>query len=491
MNAEGPTESPGRVGHLDEVLRGLRWIGSVRIIVQLITWGMTILTVRLLQPRDYGMVATSGLFAMVAEMLMDGGLAEILVSRRELPARTQGAAMTLILLGSLLFAGTISAIAPLGEEFFKTSGLASVIRVSSLSLPLSALCVVPTALLQRELKFRELALSRGVPYLPQGLLILGMAWFGAGYWSLIFGTLFGLAVRAAMLWSSLAKKPVPNFHFSSLRPLWLGGSQLLGQRMLWFLADQFDTFMLGRLRGPVVLGSYSLARQLSQKPVDQLAGIVNQVSMPAFAAKADSKDAQLNGLLLMILTVSALAFPMFWLACVLAPIALPLVFGARWAPMEFSFMAFAFVLPFRSIYVLLDSAIVGTGMVATTLANMWIWAIVMVPLIFVAAHFGANWVAVSWCVGFPFVLFAAVWRIARGFDASVWKLLSPVRAPMLSALVSAVVVQLVLVNLHLPAVVKLAIGALLGSACYLLLMRQHARPHFDTVSHLARRVVRF
>lgn len=491
MSAEGPSDAPTRVGHLDEVLRGLRWIGSVRVIVQIITWGMTILTVRLLQPRDYGMVATSGLFAMVAEMLMDGGLAEILVSRRDLPARTQGAAMTVILLGSIFFTGIIFAIAPLGAEFFRTAGLASVIRVSSLSLPLSALCVVPTALLQRELKFRELALSRGVPYLPQGLLILGMAWFGAGYWSLVFGTLFGLAARTTMLWWSLSNKPVPNLHFSSLSPLWLGGSQLLSQRILWFLADQFDTFMLGRLQGPVILGSYSLARQLSQKPVDQLAGIVNQVSIPAFAAKADRRDAQVSGLLLMILTVSALAFPMFWLACVLAPIGLPLVLGARWAPMEISFMAFAFVLPFRSIYVLLDSAVVGTGMISITLRNMWIWAIVMVPLIFVTAHFGGNWVAFSWCLGFPVVLFVAMRRIARGFDVSVWKLLSPIRAPMLSALASAVVVQLVIVNLHLPAVVKLAIGVSLGSICYLMLLRQNSRPQFDTVRHLARRVVRF
>lgn len=489
MSAERQAGASGRTGHLDEALRGLRWIGSVRVLVQLVTWGMTILTVRLLQPRDYGLVATSGLFAMVAEMVMDGGLAEILVSRRDLPARTQGAALTAILLGSLFFAGIISAIAPLGAEFFKTSALTNVMRVSSLSLPLSALCVVPTALLQRELKFRELALSRGVPYLPQGLLILGLAWAGAGYWSLIFGTLFGLALRTALLWSSLSKKPVPNLHFSSLHSLWVGGSQLLSQRLLWFLADQFDTFMLGRLLGPIALGSYSLARQLSQKPVDQLASIVNQVSMPAFAAKADSRGAQLNGLLLMILTVSTLAFPFFWLAGVLSRIGLPLLFGNRWAAMEFPFMAFAFVLPFRSIYVLLDSAIVGTGMISITLGNMWIWASVMAPLIFVAAHFGVNWVAISWCVGFPLVLLAAMRRIARRFDVSVWKLLSPVRAPLFSALASAVVVQAVIVNLHLPGVIKLVIGVALGSASYLWLMRQHARPQFDTVRHLARRAV--
>jgi teichuronic acid exporter len=480
-------------GHLDQVIRGLRWIGVARLFVQLVTWSLTIFTVRLLEPRDYGVVATSGLFTILATMLMDGGLSVILISRRDLPDRVQGAATTGILLISLVLTGIVVAIAPLGAELFNNPALVNVLRVASLYIPLSALTVVPTALLSRALRFRELALAQGLPSVLQGLVTLGLAWSGAGYWSLIFGTLFGTAIRATVLWLTLTERPQPNLDLASLRSLWSTGSQMVGQRLLYFAAQDFDTFMLGRLAGPAVLGSYSLAKTLSHTALEQLAGVVNQVSLPAFAAKSNDRNAQVNGLSLMVLTVSTLVFPLFWLTCVLSRTALPLLFGDRWTPMVLPFMAFTFMLPFRSVYALLDSAVVGTGQVSTTLRNMLTWAAVMMPLIFISAHFGADWTATSWCVGLPIVLLVAIRRIARVFRVTVWQLLKPMRAPLLASLASAVVTQVVILRVrsHTPLAAQLVIGASLGLLCYVLLMRQYARPHYQNACNLAGRLLRF
>jgi len=492
MSGEDLGEASSRRGHLDEVMRGLRWVGTARLCAQLVTWTLTIFTVRLLEPSDYGVVAASGLFTEFAALLMDGGLSVLLVSRRELPTRTQGAATTGVVLLSLALAGTIVAIAPLGARLFNTAALANVLRVASINLPLAALAVVPTALLSRALKFPELALARAVPGVLQGLVMLGLARSGAGYWSLVIGTLFGNALRATVLWISLKERPVPNLDFAALRPLWLSGGQMVGQRLVYFATQDFDTFMLGRLGGAVVLGPYSLAKTLSHTVLDQLAGVVNQVSMPAFAAKADDERAQLTGLLLMISTVSILVFPLFWLECVLSQVALPLLFGSRWVPMVIPFMAFAFMLPFRSVYALLDFAMVGTGRVSKTFRNILTWAAIMMPLIFIAAHFGADWAAGSWCVGFQIVLLAAMWRFAGAFRVDLWRLLRPMRAPMLGSLASAIVVQVLIVTIkpYVPLVSQLAIGILLGSACYGLLLRYFARPHFDRAWDIVRRLFR-
>lgn len=477
MSAHGSAEHPPRTGHSDEVMRGLRWIGTARVFAQIVTWGLTIVTVRLLEPRDYGIVATSGLFTIFATMLMDGGLSVVLVSRRELPARMQGAATTAALLISLALAGLIIVIAPWGAALFNNTALVNVLRVATLYLPLSALAVVPTALLSRALRFRELALAQAGSSVLQGLATLAMAWSGAAYWSLILGTMLGSAVRTALLWTSLKDRPVPNFDLGTLRSAWLGSTQMLGQRVVYFVTQDFDTFMLGRLGGAAVLGSYSLAKTLSHSVLDQLGGIVNQVSMPAFAAKAGDDRAQLNGLLLMVSTVSTLVFPLFWLGCVLSQSALPLVFGHRWAPMIIPFMAFTFILPLRSVFSLLDFAVVGTGRISTTFRNMLTWAIIMMPLVFVAAHFGANWAAGSWCVGFPIVFLASMARIARAFSVRLRYLLLPIRAPLLCSLVSAVMVEIALTQLKslMPLAAQLALGAALGGLCYGFLMRQYAR----------------
>lgn len=492
MSAQGSAEHPPHTGHFDEVLRGLRWIGAARVFAQLVTWSLTIITVRLLEPRDYGIVATSGLFTILAMQLMDGGLSAVLVSRRDLSARTHGAAVTGVLLLALLLAGVIVAIAPFGAELFHNATLVNVLRLASLYLPLSALAVVPTALLSRGLRFRELALAQAGSSMLQGALTLWMAWSGAAYWALIVGTLFGSAVRAAFLWLSLGERPTPNWDLRALRPLWHSGTQMVGQRLVFFVTQDFDTFMLSRLGGATVLGSYSLAKTLSHSVLDQLGSIVNQVSTPAFAAKAGDDHAQLNGVLLMISTVSALVFPLFWLGGVLSQAALPLMFSSRWAPMIFPFMAFMLVLPLRSVFALLDWAVIGTGRVSTTFRNMLTWAAVMIPLLFVAAHFGADWTAASWCLGFPLVFLASMHRIGRAFRVSLWQLLRPMRAPLLCSLASAGMTEIAFAQLrpHVPLAAQLALGALLGAVCYGLLMWQFARHDFDRARALAGRLFR-
>lgn len=492
MSAEDPGKHSPRTTHFDEVVRGLRWIGTARMFAQLVTWSLMIVTVRLLQPRDYGIVATSGLFTIFAMQLMDGGLSAVLVSRRNLSTQMHGAAVTAVLLLSLALAAMIIAIAPLGARLFNNTALVNVLRVASLYLPLAALAVVPTALLSRAFKFRELALAQAGSSVLQGLATLGLAWWGSAYWSLIVGTLFGSVVRAALLWMSLPERPTPNWDLGALRSLWRSSTQMVGQRVVFFVAQDFDTLMLGRLGGATVLGSYSLAKTMSHSLLDQLAAIVNQVSTPAFAATAGDDRAQLHGILLMISTVSTLVFPVFWLGGVLSQAALPLVFSNRWAPMVIPFMAFTLVLPFRSVFSLMDWAVIGTGRVSTTFRNMLTWAGVMMPILFVAAHFGANWVAGSWCVGFPIVFLLSMARIAGALQVGVWHLIKPMRAPLICSLVSAVVVEVALVQVRpfVQPAAQLALGMALGGGCYGLLMRRYARQDFDRAWDLAGRLLR-
>lgn len=496
---QGASRSPQSGGHMDSAMHGLRWIGTARVFAQIVTWGLTAFTVRLLEPRDYGIVATSGLFTVLAGLLLDGGLSVVLITQRETSARVAGAAITGVFMFSVLLAAMIVAIAPAGGAFFHSVAVVDVLRISALQLPLTALTVVPSALLAKQMKFREMALAQSLASVIQGVATLGMAYAGAAYWSLIWGTLLGISIRAVAMWISLSTKPMPNFDLKLLRPFWSSGSQMVGQRVVWFVTADFDTFLLGRIGGPIVLGAYSLAKTLSHSILDQLSGIVTQVSMPAFAAKADNVDAQIGGLVLVISAASALVFPLFWLMGVISQVAFPLLFGARWASLVVPFMAFTCILPLRSVYALLDSAIVGTGRVSTTLKNMLTWSAIMIPLMLIVgygcAHFAgkfvANAIALTWVGGFPAVFWFATRRIATAFNTEVRLLLRPIFPPALCAAASCILVELTHLEFghHLLPVAQLTLEIFLGGACYWALMRQYARAQYDVVFGLTRRLL--
>jgi teichuronic acid exporter len=483
-----PTASPE---HARSAVSGLRWIGSARIITQVLTWTMTLFTVRLLTPHDYGLVATAGLFTVFASLLLDGGLSYLLVSERGLSARQYGAAFTWVLLMSLALGAVVVSIAPLAALFFRAPALGTVLRVAAFQLPLWALLVVPAALLAREMRFRESALAQLLGSVVQGIATLAMAYSGAAYWALIVGTMVGTATRGAMQWLFLQERLLPNAQFRTLLPLWNKCFHMVGQRVVYFFTSDFDTLMLGRLAGPSALGSYSLAKTLAHTALDQLSGVVGQVAVPVFASKGEDRDAQIEGLLTLVSAVSVLIFPLFWLMGVLSPVALPLLLGARWTNLVIPFMAFTFILPLRGIYALLDSAVVGTGRVATTFKNILTWSAIMLPLLFVAAHYGPNVAACAWIVGFPVVFWLSMRRIARAFGTRISLLLRPALAPLIWSAASCAIVELsvLLMQQRLIPVAQLAAEVLIAGACYWVLMRHFARGQYEHILGLALRVV--
>lgn len=481
-----------QLSHADKTLRGLRHIGGARVFTQLVTWALTAVTINLLQPRDYGLIAMAGIFTSFAQLLLDGGLAEVLISQRDLPERVQGAAASAVFLISLVFALIVAAIAPAASAFFHSPQLTAILVVSAFYLPLVALDVVPVALLSRRMEFGRIALAQMLSSVVQGVATLGLAYSGRAYWALIIGNFIGTGIRVAMLWFSLERKPAPNVHLATLRPLLRNSSQMIGQRLAYFSIENFDLFILSRFGGAETLGPYAVARTLSHSALNQIAGIVNQVSVPAFAAKSEAGE-QLRGLVSMIALASAILFPLFWIMGVASQLGLPLVFGARWSKLVVPFLAFAAILPLRGVHTLLGSSVVGTGRMSTTFKNTLSWALISMPFMLFGLTWGTNGVALSWIAAFPIVFYIAIRRIAGSFSAPASMLLRPMMTPAVCAAASALAAQVVLwvdASRFLPPVALVAIQCSVGTLCYWALYRTLDPAHYSQTLGVIRRVVR-
>ena len=142
-----------------QALSGMRWTVSARVLVQLITWPSTIIVMRLLNPRDYGLVAVSTVFIEFVTVFSDPGLAAGLVQTQVLRDETSRAASALIALLNLLLLSVLLLAAPSIAAWYQEPELTQVIRVASLSLLMTAIATVPQAHLVRNLRFREMALA--------------------------------------------------------------------------------------------------------------------------------------------------------------------------------------------------------------------------------------------------------------------------------------------------------------------------------------------
>jgi O-antigen/teichoic acid export membrane protein len=133
--------------------RGIAWVGSVKWIVQLLTWASTIVVARILSPGDYGLLAMGTVLLSFITLLGESGIGATVITVRDITAeqtaQINGAAL-LMGAGSFLIAGL--AAYPVGL-FYHAPALPPVIVALSLTLVITSFRVVPGALLQRDLRF--------------------------------------------------------------------------------------------------------------------------------------------------------------------------------------------------------------------------------------------------------------------------------------------------------------------------------------------------
>ena len=239
--------------------RGIAWLGSVKWIVQLLTWSTTIVVARILTPEDYGLLTMGAVLLAFITLLSESGIGITVVTVREITAQQigqiNGAA---VLLGVASFAAGSLAAFPV-SWFYHAPALPPVIMALSFTLVISAFRVVPGALLQRDLRFPRLAAIDASQGLVQALATVVLAVLGFRYWSLVLGAVLGAAVGTV---STVAARPyqIRWPRWKTLRPVLPFTRNMLVGRLFWYTYQNSDFIVAGKRLGAQALGAYSYAR---------------------------------------------------------------------------------------------------------------------------------------------------------------------------------------------------------------------------------------
>jgi teichuronic acid exporter len=474
----------------DASIAGLRWVALSRVLVQVVTWALTIAIVRILSPADYGLMTLSGLVILFAGMLLDGGLGAAFIQRIEVPDRVLVAATTALTLGSVVLVLAVQAIAGPSARFFAEPMLEPVLRVASLQFVISALTVVPNSLLTARMGFRSLATTQAVSGIAQSAFTLLLALAGAGVWSLVVGGLLAGLVRLVATWVQAQPPFGVSRDFGLLKPYVAFSAYMVGQRLLWFWVQQVDTFIVGRLLGAPTLGLFSVAKNMAHMPLDKIGEIVNQVSLPAFASLQHDRQAWVNAFEKVLLLSAAFTFPLFWGMAAVSPAAMELLLGDKWLDTIVPFALFCLILPLRTIHALTGSILVGLGRTDVSFKNIVLWALVLPPAILAGARYGMTGVAAGWALAFPVVFVLGSFRVAHALSMRPAQVLRPLLLPAACASIMALSVFFVGMTLSArsPAT-RLALETVTGLLVFPLALRFLGKPVFDECYRLSRQLL--
>lgn len=380
---------------------GIAWTGAAKWGTQLVTWATTIFVARLLTPSDYGLVGMAGLFLGVTALAAEFGVGAAVVRMRDL-GRSELAQLNSVslLLGVAAFA-LCALAAPLLGRFFEAAALPAVVIVLSIAFIVDALRVVPSAILQRDLQFQELAVLESGRAIVGAMVTLVLAWYGLGYWALVGGS---LAASAAGTISIVGRHPhaFASPRMGAIQAALTYSRRVFTGRIAWYSYSNADFLVAGKLFGQAGLGAYTIAWNLASLPVEKITSLVTQVT-PAFLSAVQHDRAALRRYFLAI--SEGLAFLTLPATLGLAAVAedfVLVVLGEEWRAAIVPLMLLAWYASLRSLVTILPQVLNVADEARFAMRVTLATAIVLPPAFVLAGiEWGTIGIAATWLVVYP------------------------------------------------------------------------------------------
>ena len=468
-----------------QAIAGVKWGVVAKLVTQITAWVVTLIVIRVLTPNDYGLMALSTVVTSVIAGIAEFGLGASLVHARELTrsdlARVGGALLVLNTVCMILAASA----AGLFADLFGDPRLELIIQVSALQFLFAAIVAVPESLAYRELNFRWLAVADIAAGLTISMTTLALALTGAGVWALVLGNLAGTVVRCCVLWMG-GTAVWPSLRLSGIGAFLRYGGAWSGGRFVWQLTYVADVFVAGRFLSETAVGTYSVALQLANLPLQKAMGIVNQVAFPAIARLQDDLPRMRKRVVGAIRLMASVAIPALWGLAIVADEVVSVVLGERWESVILPLRLIAVVAPLRMIAGLLATASSAIGRADIELGNTVRALLIFIVALLVGVRWGLVGLAGGYAVAVALSFFATVFRTLRVVGIPASALLRALSSAVASSvLMSVSVLLLEPVFLDADDWVRLALLVALGVAVYAASLALLDRPIW---SH-ARRVM--
>lgn len=255
---------------------------AVSMIIQT---GVTATTARLLDPKDFGLIAMANVLLRFGGYIAQMGVGRALIQRADIDEYDVRAAFTSsTLLGSAV-AVIVFATAPLAAAFYQTPEVVPVIRWLALMFVFTGIGSTAQALLRRNLRFRGSGFVEVVAY-AVGYAVPGLwlAASGFGVWSLVAATLGQAALASGLAYGLTRHSVRPVFALQRHRRLLAYGSKVSAISFLEFIGATLDSLVIGRFGTAAQLGLYNRAYLLASLPTYQVNNGIAKVLFPVLSA---------------------------------------------------------------------------------------------------------------------------------------------------------------------------------------------------------------
>jgi O-antigen/teichoic acid export membrane protein len=284
-----PPERPSHKRMSTNVNRGLAWIGVASSLVGILDLlALLIILNTWVTPSQYG-VATLVIWVFpILDQATDLGLSAAVIQRDDHDDDTISTVFWINLLTATVLFAVILVGAPLVTGDHPIIGY--MLIAYGTKLLWQNIYFIPTAMMKRELRFKELSVIRILANIAEFLGKVGFAWAGFGIWCFVLGPLCRVFVTGVGSQIRHPWRPRLVFKFHRAKEYVTFGLKSSGSQILFYFYTNIDYPIVGFFFGEAAVGVYRLAYEIVLEPVRMISNVVVDIAFPAFARLRHAAD---------------------------------------------------------------------------------------------------------------------------------------------------------------------------------------------------------
>lgn len=450
------------------VFTNLIWRLLERLGAQGVTFVVSIVLARLLDPAAYGTIALITIFLSILNVFVDSGMANALIQKKD-SDDLDFSSVFWFNLGMCIFLYIIMFFsANFIAKFYHKSELVPLIRVLSIVLIISGIKNVQQAYITKNMQFKKFFIATIWGTIGAAIAGIMIAYLGGGVWALVMQSIFNSVVDTVLLWVTVRWRPKFVFSWTRVKGLLSYGWKLLSSSLIDNVYNNIRQLIIGRMYSADMLGIYNRGKQFPQIISTNVNSSIDSVLFPAMSSEQQNYEKVKMMLKRSIQTSVYVMAPLLMGLASIADTLIPLLLTEKWALCIPYMRVFCVAYVFEPINTASINAIKAIGRSDIFLKLTIVKRCIALLLIIIAMKYGVFAIAVSCLVAGVIeniINLACVYKVLDYKFVDQIKDIFPII--ILSVVMGACVYPLKLLKIH--AILILVIQVFLGAIIYIFL----------------------
>lgn len=451
-----------------KVISNFIWRFAERCGAQLVSFVVSIVLARLLEPSVYGTVALVTVFTTILQVFIDSGLGTALIQKKNADDLDYSSVFYFnFVVCIILYLGMFIA-APYIAKFYGNMSLIPVIRVISLTLIISGVKNIQQAYVSSNMLFKRFFFSTIGGTIVSAFVGIFMAYIGMGVWALVAQQLSNAMIDTMILWITVKWRPKAVFSWERLKSLLAYGWKLLVAVLLDTVYNNLRNLVIGKMYSSADLAFYNQGDKFPKIIVTNINTSIDSVLLPTMSSEQDNKARVKEMTRRAIKTSTYIMAPLMMGLAFCAKTVVELVLTQKWLPCVPFLQIFCITYMFYPVHTANLNAIKAMGRSDIFLKLEIIKKIVGMSLLLSTMWFGVMAMAYSLLVSCVLSQIINSWPNKRLLGYGYLEQLRDLIPGVILAVIMGICVYFI-GYINLPNIIVLIIQVIVGATIYIVM----------------------